>query len=107
MSEQHLKDLRNALERGHWRVVEELPGDDYRICAVWIIARPDGSNRLALNFDGLDDLRRLPIEESYGCDLAESYKVSLYFARISRSWKPSLAEFIKQLNAFASNKPTP
>ena len=39
------------------------------------------------------------IEQSYGCHLDETPRVSLYFARISRSWKSELAEFMTSLNA--------
>ena len=39
------------------------------------------------------------IEHSYGCHLDEAPCVSLYFARISRSWKGELAEFVTRLDA--------
>ena len=35
MARWHLDELRSALERKGWRVVAQLPGDDYRVAATW------------------------------------------------------------------------
>lgn len=103
MSEKHLRDLRNRLEANHWHFVREEPGDGYRISAVWIIERPDGSNRLHIAFEGLDDMHTLPIGESYGCSVQEHPEISLYFARVSRSWPAELSRFINKLNSAAQD----
>ena len=97
MSKSHLKDLRNAIEASHWRIAEVLPGDDYRISASWVLVRPDGSGRLHLDFEGIDDLRSLPIEQSCGCQVREVPERGLYFARIKRSWKDELSGFVTRL----------
>ena len=102
MSEQHLKSLLNTLEANRWKFIEELPGDGYRISAIWAISRTDGSNRLELEFEGLDDLITLPIEKSYGCRLKQSADINLYFAPISNSWGKLLDEFMEKLNSYAS-----
>ena len=99
MSETHLNALRNALESNRWIVVSELDGDDYSISAIWVVSRPDGSTVRQIEFDGLDDMKVLPIEESYGCRIREYPSISLYFARINRSWNGLLSEFIEELNA--------
>ena len=98
MSNFHLTQLEVALERNHWDIAERRPGDGYRYSAIWIITRPDGSTRLSLQFDGLDDMETLPIEKSYACNIAEFPEVNLYFARKGRSWKEGLKQFIDRLN---------
>ena len=102
MSLLHLRDLRNSLERSHWIVIEELEGNDYDISAVWVIARPDGSNKLHIEFSVPKDLTTPPTEKSVGCQVAEYPKVSLYFAKVSRSWKDNLTTFIQELNQVAA-----
>lgn len=99
MGDIHLKQLRNLLEKCHWRFVAEKPGDGYRISGVWEIVRPDGSNPLSLHFNGLDDLRTLPMEQSYACFIKEHPEIDLYFGKISRSWKDNLSEFADKLKA--------
>jgi hypothetical protein len=99
MSDFHLAQLEAALERSHWNITRRKPGDGYRYSAIWIITRPDGSTKLSLRFDGLDDMETLPVEESYACHLAEFPDVNLYFARKGRSWKERLKQFTNQLEA--------
>lgn len=102
MGEQHIDDLHNALERNHWNVVGQESNDAYNVPVIWVIARPDGSSRLHLVFEVPSDLEEglmESIEHSLGCHLDEAPRVSLYFARISRSWKRELAAFITKLNA--------
>jgi hypothetical protein len=67
MSEVHLDNLRNALEKSHWVVTLELDGNDYDISAIWVVSRPDGTAIRNIEFEGLDDMETLPIEKSYGC----------------------------------------
>lgn len=80
MSHEHLENLRNKLEQIGWIVAEELEGNDYDISAVWLITRPNGSKKLHIDFQGLDDMVTLPIEKSYGCKVREFPKISLYFS---------------------------
>ena len=101
MSIEHLRQLRNELERHHWKIIAEEDGNDYDISAVWVIERPDGSNQLHIEFMGLDDLETMPIEKSYGCSIKEAPSIEAYFARISRSWPKELSEFIKKLERFS------
>jgi len=97
MSIEHLRQLRNALESNDWKIIEELPGDDYKISAYWKISRPDNSSVLTIAFEGLDDMNTLPIEKAYACGLVE-YPASAYFSKVSKSWPNELAKFIEQLN---------
>jgi hypothetical protein len=105
MSSQHLSDIRSALERSHWRVVDELPGNDYNISAVWKVARPDGTSVFHLEFEGLDDLNTFPIERAYGIKVREEPSVGAYLARPSRTWPEELEQFISSLERWAHNKP--
>lgn len=98
MSESHLSNLKNALEARSWQIVDEQDGNDYDISGVWVIARPDGTSRLHILFQGLDDMNTLPLERAYGCRLRELPHVGLSFARISRSWRPQLDKFIDSLD---------
>ena len=100
MSRQHLADIRSTLERNHWQVIEELPGNDYDVSAVWKIARPDGSNVFHLEFEGLDDMSTLPIEQAYAIKVREAPEVSVYFGRASRSWPEALEEFFNMLKQY-------
>jgi len=97
MSDIHLNDIRRSPEKAHWKVVEELDGDGYSVSGVWVVERPDGTSRFHLDFQRLDDMRTLPIEQSYGCAVRESPQVSCYFSRQARSWPQELADFEKNL----------
>lgn len=97
MSDIYLNDIRRTLEKSHWHVVEELDGDGYSISRVWVVERPDGTSRFHLDFEGLDDMRTLPIEQGYGCTVREAPHVSCYFSRQGRSWPHELADFAKKL----------
>lgn len=105
MSSQHLNDIKAALERSHWRVVDELPGNDRNISAVWRIARPDGSDFLHLEFEGLDDMETRPIERAYGVRVREAPAIAAYLARQFRTWPTELSQFIGNLERWVHNKP--
>lgn len=102
MSIQHLRDLRTALERSHWVVIEELPGNDTNISAIWRVARPNGSHCAHLEFGGADDLRVLPIDKAYGVSVREAKGLGAYFARVGRTWPQELDRFIERLNQWAT-----
>jgi hypothetical protein len=57
----------NGLEARGWRIVAELSGDDYRVSATWEIERSTQRPSVFIDFDRLDDLITLPLEQSYGC----------------------------------------
>ncbi|MEM7432932.1 MAG: hypothetical protein AAF351_13500 [Pseudomonadota bacterium] len=101
MSQRHLNDLRNALERRRWRIVDEQPGDDYQIAATWLIQRPDGSHATHIDFECMPELEPQPIEKAIGCTVRENRKIEAYFARIERTWPVELEEFIGDLAAWA------
>jgi hypothetical protein len=104
LSTRHLIDIKTALERRHWHVVEELPGNDYNVSAVWRIARPDGSDIFHLEFEGLDDLETRPVERAYGIKVREAPDVGAYLARLSRTWPMELDQFINSLEQWAHSK---
>ncbi len=103
MSNIHLNDIRKCLEKAHWRVAQELDGDGYRISGVWVVERPDGTDRFHLDFQGIDDMRTLPIEESYACKVREAPDVSCYFSRQGRSWPKELAGFEEKLREWGKD----
>ena len=103
MSSQHLQELKSALERSHWRVVAELPGNDRSISAVWRISRPNGSCPVHVEFAGLSEMEVLPIDEAYGVSVHEAPEVKAYFARKSRTWPSELGQFITGLERWAHN----
>ncbi|MDJ0711074.1 MAG: hypothetical protein QNJ14_11815 [Woeseiaceae bacterium] len=103
MSKIHLNDIRQCLESAQWKIVEELDGDGYRISGVWVIARPDGTNLFHLDFEGLDDMETLPVEQSYACAIREAPYVSCYFSRPGRSWPNELANFENMLREWGGS----
>jgi hypothetical protein len=56
------------------------------------------------DFEGLDDMRTLPLAQSYGCELRGTRGVSpgLYFrrARSAVMWKRELAAFVAAVEAY-------
>jgi len=99
MSEITLKQLRNTLERNHWKVLEELPGDDYRFSGYWRITRPDNSSPLTIAFNGLDDMETYPMEKSYGFEILEYPEIGAYMGKHkTKAWPKELEKFIKKLN---------
>jgi hypothetical protein len=97
MSIEHLKLLRNSLEKNNWVILEELPGNEYDISAIWIIARPNGTSEFKLIFEGLDDLECLPIEKAYGCYVETNGKMGLYFSKVNKFFPSDLSNFIKTI----------
>jgi len=104
MADWHLNELREAFERRGWRLVAEHPGDGYRTSASWEIARSGQRSNLFLDFDGLDDMQTLPLDESYGCGVRES-RFKLYFSRRGETgssqrmkWTNELTNFIDALD---------
>jgi hypothetical protein len=106
MAQWHLEQLRSALETRGWRLVEELPGDDYRIAGSWSFERP-ASGQLIIDFEGLDDMKTLPVAESYACSVRGA-SPSLYFrrkgvggSRQAERWPEELAAFVASVELHA------
>ena len=105
MAEWHLKELRDALEQGGWRITAERPGDDYSISATWEIQRSSKLPTILIDFKGLDDMVTLPIEQSYGCHVRGQNSCRLYFGRrgegrsqVRQAWKDELTLFTQALD---------
>ena len=76
----HLQELQSALEQRGWRLSQELPGDDHKISATWLLTRSGAPpNELHLDFEGLDEKRVLPLAEAYACQVRGASQ-SLYSA---------------------------
>lgn len=104
MARWHLDELRSTLERKGWRVVNELPGDEYRISGTWELQRSSDPRSLFIDFDGLDDLNTLPLDESYACRVRGTDH-SLYFGRRGETgstartrWRDELSSFVNSFN---------
>ena len=104
MAAWHLDELRAALEKRGWRVTAELPGDDYKISGTWELRRSGDERSLLLDFEGLDDMRTLPLTESYACQVRGT-KQSIYFGRrgengssVRERWKSELAAFVRSVD---------
>jgi hypothetical protein len=97
--------LEEALLRRGWRVIAVHPGDDYQISATWEIQRSCTHPSRFIDFDGLDDMVCLPLEESYGCHVRvrspKDQAAWLYFRRPNKSrdlWEQELAAFVLALD---------
>jgi hypothetical protein len=107
MAAWHLDELRTALEKRGWRITAELPGDDYKISGTWELRRGGDTRTLLLDFEGLDDIRTLPLAESYACQLRGTSQ-SIYFSRRGEGgssarerWQSELASFVKGVDQHA------
>ena len=101
MSQIHLNDLRNELEKSSWRIAEELPGDGFAISATWLVEQPDGSSPFHIDFHCLDELQTLPIELAHACSVRENKQIGAFFARKERTWPDELAKFVNDLKSWA------
>lgn len=108
MAEWHLRGLRNAIEQKGWRIAEH-PGDGNAVSACWEIQRSTGEPSLFIIFEWQDDLRTLPIEESFGCHVREHQTVNLYFKKRSyedfhrhQVWQDELNSFLEGLNELSA-----
>lgn len=94
MGDSHLHELRRALEGKGWKLISQDEGDGYRISGIWGVQRSTRAEPTRILFDGLDDLRALPIEQAYACRVEGRKDVLLYFG--------SMKEFRKALPGFIS-----
>lgn len=104
MADWHLSELRTAIERVGWRFVREHASDDLYISGSWEFQRDSSEPNLFIDFAGIDDLRTLPMNESYGCRVRGAGGTGLYFSRKGVSgtkrrdtWRDELAEFVEGL----------
>jgi len=105
MADWHLRELRNALEARGWRIVTEHPGDNYRFSATWEIERSTRNPPVFLDFEGLDDMVTLPLEQSYACYIRGHDSLGLGFyrkgeggSRRRQLWQSELEQFLKELD---------
>ena len=105
MAEWHLREIRNALEARGWRIVAQHPGDDYRVSATWEIERSTKESPVFLDFEGLDDLITLPLEQSYSCRIRGHNSLGLDFGRKGaggsrrrQKWQSDLQQFLNELD---------
>lgn len=101
MAEWHLNELRNAIERLGWRFVEEHSSNNVYVAASWEFKRSD--KVLWIDFEGIDDLRTLPIEESYGCRARNRPNHGLYFRRKGSGASASREIWLSDLKAFVAS----
>jgi hypothetical protein len=97
MSNKHLKELENILNTFHFIINNRLDGNGYDISETWEICRLDGTNKMHIDFEGLDDLKTLPIEQCYGCKVREQPSNSLYFSKSQVKWKTELMDFVNKI----------
>src|SRR5258706_4040666 len=101
MTQWHLDELREALERKGWRFVSELHGDDRAISGRWKFERSGQPSEVVIDFHGLDDLEVLPMNESYACYVQGSSH-SLYFRRRGETGTPARERWKGELSAFVA-----
>jgi len=109
MSQSHLSQLREALTRRGWQVIERLRGDDnVQGTATWVIQRSNAGPTLLIDFAGFGCMGEdIALEESYYCNIRGS-SVGLYFRRVNRSrqlWAAELKAFVAALECVAEAKP--
>lgn len=104
MADWHLEELRDALARKGWSIIAELPGGNHFTSAVWEIQRSTVMPPIIIAFEGLDDLKTLPLEQSYGCYVRGRESISLYFGKRGendstrkRIWQNDLKRFVDDL----------
>ena len=108
MAEWHLRELRNALEAKGWRILAEHPGDERGLSATWEIERSTKKPSVFIDFEGLDDLITLPLEQSYACNIRGNRSSALYFSRKGsdgsrrrENWRDDLQQFLIDLETVA------
>lgn len=104
MADWHLKGLRDAMERSGWRFVAEHPSYHIYVSASWEFEGDTNEPNIFIDFEGIDDLNTLPMDESYGCHLRNNHLLALYFGRKGEkgstkreTWKKELHDFVASL----------
>ena len=104
MGDTHLHELKIALEEKGWRLISQEEGDGYRISGVWRIQRSTRVRPTEILFEGLDDMRTLPVEQAYACEVKEHKDISLYFGSM-KEFRKALPAFVHSLDALETNEP--
>ncbi len=97
MAERHLDHIKDAPMQRGWRVSIAGDGNDYDTSGTWQINREAKVGPLHIDFNGLDDMSTLPVNEAYGCRVRERPDISLYFAK-PKTFNVDLEAFIEQLD---------
>jgi hypothetical protein len=97
MSNKHLKELEDILNTFHFIISNRLDGNGYDISETWEICRPDGTDKIHIDFEGLDDMKTLPVEQCYGCKIREQPLNFLYFFKSQTKWKTELMDFVNKI----------
>jgi hypothetical protein len=105
MSQFHLDELRKALTRRGWGIVNELPGDDYKISGSWEIRRSTKSSTLFIDFDGFDDMQCRPLTASYACRIRGHPSLAIYFGRSRKTWNAALMTFLAGVDSLSGPGP--
>ena len=103
MSDAHLRELRRALEQKGWRVLSEEEGDGYRVSGVWRIQRSTREEPAELLFEGFDDIRVLPVERAYACEVRGHKEIGLYFGSM-KEFRKALPAFVRGLDVLETNE---
>ena len=103
MSDTHLHELRTALEEKGWHLISQEEGDGYRISAVWRIQRSTRVQPTEIVFAGLDDMRTLPVERAYACEVKDHKDIGLYFGSM-KEFRKALPAFLHGLDTLETNK---
>ena len=105
MAQWHLDELRNLLQRRGWSIIAQQAGDGYSVSATWVIQRSTRFEPLLIDFEGLDDMETLPLEQSFGCYIRGRSSTGMYFGRKGHksserraNWDEELAKFVDQMN---------
>ncbi len=103
MGDTHLNELETALEQKGWRLISREEGDGYRISGVWRIQRSTRVPPTEILFAGLDDMRTLPVEQAYACEVKDHKDISLYFGS-TKEFTKALPAFVRALDALETNE---
>lgn len=103
MSQSHLQQLRAALTRRGWKIIEKMRGDDgVEGAATWELRRGEQGPTVQIDFGGFGGMGEdISLAESYGCNI-RGQPGGLYFRRVNRSrevWEAELAAFVESLDA--------
>ena len=98
MSKWHLDELRKALTQRGWRIINELPGDDFKTSGSWEIQRSTKSSTQFVDFDGFDDMQCRSPAESYACRVRGHAALSIYFGKSRKTWNAALKTLLAGLD---------
>src|SRR5215468_10929169 len=103
MGDTHLNELRTAIEQKGWHLLSGEEGDGYRICGAWRIQRRTRVPPTEILFEGLDDMRTLPVERAYACAVKGHENIGLYFGSM-KEFRKALPAFVRALDTLETNE---